>query len=38
MRNYLIAERYAQGLNQSIANDTDVEPTARALHDLGALF
>lgn len=38
MRNYLIAERYARGLSQSIANDTDVEPMARALHDLGTLF
>lgn len=38
MRNYLIAERYARGLSQSIANDADVEPMVRALHDLGALF
>jgi len=38
MKNYLVAERYARGLNQSIPGDADVESVTQALHELGDLF
>lgn len=38
MKNYLIAERYAQGLNQSIADESDLDTARKALEALSALY
>jgi len=38
MKDYLIAERYARGLSESVAGDTDLESVAESLDALHALY